>query len=266
MPVRKSIPDENEIVLCTVTRIQHHSVFCTLDEYGARTGLLHISEISAGRVRNITEYVKEGKTIVCKVLRVDESKGFIDLSLRRVTEAQKKAKASSIKKYQAALKIIEAALASSRASGKSTEAQKAADKETAENLWDEIDKDKGDYETVFDLFQGVVEAGAVIPLADKAQKELLTKTILDRLKPTTVTIKGQLDITTYEPDGVEKIRTAFSKANNTQAAYLGGGRYGITVTAKDYKKAEAVLKADLEAIEKSFAKKTAKFVFARTDR
>jgi translation initiation factor 2 subunit 1 len=262
MPEQRSIPEENEIVLCTVTKIQHHSVFCTLDEYGARTGMLHISEISAGRVKNITEYVREGKTIVCKVLRVDEAKGFIDLSLRRVTEAQKKQKAASIKKHQAAMKIIEAGIVGE----KQGEKDKAGDRKKAEAIWDEINEKKGDYETVFDLFQGVVETGAQIPITDKATKDLVTKAVTDRLKPASVTIRGQLEITTYEPDGVEKIRAAFAAAKAVDAAYLGGGKYGITVVAKDYKKAETVLKTDLDLIEKALAKKAAKFAFARTDR
>lgn len=262
MPVQKSIPEENDIVLCTVTKIQHHSVFCTLDEYGARTAMLHISEISAGRVRNITEYIREGKTIVCKVLRVDESKGFIDLSLRRVTEAQKKQKATSIKKHQAAMKIIEAALVGEKA-GKG---DKTENKKRAESIWDELDEKKGDTETVFDLFQGLVETGTALPLTDKTTNDLITKAVTDRLKPASVTIKGQLEITTYEPDGVEKIRAAFAQAKAIDAGYLGGGKYGISVTAKDYKKAENVLKTDLEILEKALAKKSAKFVFARTDR
>ena len=262
MPAQKSIPEENEIVLCTVTKVQHHSVFCTLDEYGARTGMLHISEISAGRVKNIGEFVKEGKTIVCKVLRVDEAKGFIDLSLRRVTEAQKKAKASSIKKYQAAMKIIEAALVGEKAGEK----DKVADRKRAETIWDEIDLNKGDAETVFDLFQSIVETNAQLPLADKATKELITKAVTDRLKPASVTIRGSLEIVTYEPDGVEKIRAAFAMAKAIEASYLGGGKYSIVLTAKDYKKAELALKNDLELLEKALTKKAAKFAFARTDR
>jgi translation initiation factor 2 alpha subunit (eIF-2alpha) len=47
---------------------------------------------------------------------------------------------------------------------------------------------------------------------------------------------------------------------------LGGGKYSVSVTAKDYKKAEAVLKAELEKLMKPLEKRAAKLHFERTDR
>jgi len=64
---KTGFPEDEELVLCTVTGINPHSVFCTLDEYGGRTGMIHISEVAPGRIRNIREYVTKGKKVVCKV-------------------------------------------------------------------------------------------------------------------------------------------------------------------------------------------------------
>lgn len=249
MQKKEGFPETNEIVICTVTKIQHHSVFCTLDEYG-KSGMLHISEISAGRIRNITEYVKEGKTIICKVLQINKEKGYIDLSLRRVTEAQKKSKASNIKKEQFTNKILELA---------ATEAKIDVDA-----LSKELEANKGDFESLFDLFQAVVESGEKIPLSEPALSAV-KKIVLEKMKPVSVTIKGKLEIVTYEPNGVELIHDAFSKTKLV-TSYLGGGKYSIDVTAKDYKKAESILKTELDALMKPLEKKTAKLEFERTDR
>ena len=90
MLLRKAgFPEDSELVICTVTKINPGSVFVNIDEYD-RSGLIHISEISPGRIRNIRDYVKEGKKVVCKVLHVDSNKGHIDLSLRRVSDGQRK--------------------------------------------------------------------------------------------------------------------------------------------------------------------------------
>ncbi len=86
---KQGFPEENEIVLCTVKKILPHGIFVSLDEYKSQEGLIHISEISPGRVRNIRDFVKEGKRIVCKILRVNKEKNHIDLSLRRVNQAQR---------------------------------------------------------------------------------------------------------------------------------------------------------------------------------
>src|SRR3989339_1517097 len=105
---KQDFPEEGDLVLCTVTNVEFHSVFANLDEYG-RGGLIHISEVSPGRIRNIRDFVKEGKKIVCKVLRINEEKGYIDLSLRRVNESEKRRKIDDIKKEQNAEKIVEIA-------------------------------------------------------------------------------------------------------------------------------------------------------------
>src|SRR3990167_6790925 len=103
---KQDFPEEGELVLCTVTSVQFHSVFVDIDEYG-KGGMIHISEVSPGRIRNIRDFVKEGKKIVCKTLRINQEKGYIDLSLRRVNESEKRRKIDGIKKEQNAEKIIE---------------------------------------------------------------------------------------------------------------------------------------------------------------
>src|SRR3989338_2593648 len=81
---KKGLPEENSIVLCTVKKILFHSIFVELDEYEHQEGMIHISEIAPGRIRNIRDYVIEGKKLVVQVLRVDKERRQVDLSLRRV--------------------------------------------------------------------------------------------------------------------------------------------------------------------------------------
>src|SRR3989344_2587123 len=69
---KKGFPQEGEILLCTVKKILHHSVFVNLDEYTDKEGLIHISEISPGRIRTLSDFVKEGRKIICKVLKVNK--------------------------------------------------------------------------------------------------------------------------------------------------------------------------------------------------
>ena len=58
--------------MCTVTKIHYHSVFVRLDEYERRQGLIHISEISHSRIRNISDMkYKLGQELEVKVIDVD---------------------------------------------------------------------------------------------------------------------------------------------------------------------------------------------------
>ena len=60
---KEGFPEEDELVMCTITKVQFHSVFAQLDEYD-KGGMIHISEVSPGRIRNIRDFVKEGKKVV----------------------------------------------------------------------------------------------------------------------------------------------------------------------------------------------------------
>ena len=104
---KEGYPEEDELVLCTVTNVQYNSVFVRLDDYG-KSGLVHISEVSPGRIRNLRDFVKVGKVIVCKILRVNRQKGHIDASLRRVNEAQRRRKTEERKAEQKAENILDA--------------------------------------------------------------------------------------------------------------------------------------------------------------
>ena len=103
---KQDFPEESELVLCTVTSVQYHSVFVELDEY-SKNGMIHISEVSPGRIRNIRDFVKEGKKIVCKVLRINREKGYIELSIRRDNETEKSRKIDLILIMFLVIKIVD---------------------------------------------------------------------------------------------------------------------------------------------------------------
>ena len=94
---KDGFPEINEIVKCSVTKIYGNTTFVQVDEY-EKEGVLTISEIAPGRIRNLRDHVTENKTIVCKVLRVDEKGKRIDVSLRRVPVPVMREKLEQIKK------------------------------------------------------------------------------------------------------------------------------------------------------------------------
>ncbi len=73
---------KGRIVRGTVTGIESYGVFVSCDEY--YSGLIHISEISYGYVKNITDYVNIGDVIYVEVLDVDESLGQLKLSIKNI--------------------------------------------------------------------------------------------------------------------------------------------------------------------------------------
>ena len=69
-------------VFGTVTGIEKYGVFVNLDDY--YTGLIHISEISHGFVRDVNEFVSLGDTIRAKVIDVDDDTSHVKLSIKDI--------------------------------------------------------------------------------------------------------------------------------------------------------------------------------------
>ena len=67
-----------------VTGIQPYGAFVALDDHNQ--GLVHISEITHGYVKDIHDHLKVGDEIKVKVLSIDEEAGKIGLSIKATEE------------------------------------------------------------------------------------------------------------------------------------------------------------------------------------
>jgi translation initiation factor 2 subunit 1 len=228
---KQGLPEEGELVICTVTNVQNHCVFAKLDEYGI-SGMVHISEIAPGRIRNIRDYVKEGKIIVCKILRVNRERGQIDLSLRRVSENQHKVKINEVKQEQRAEKMIETAAKELKAE--------------LQQFYSEISTPIFEkYPSLFSCFTDVVKGNCTLEQLGVPKKTAaaLTQVVTQRLKPQQVVTQTDVKLQSYAPEGVEIVKRALKKAIDlgTEVKYIAAGNYRLIATAPDYKSAEKIL-------------------------
>ncbi|GAA0350524.1 S1 domain-containing post-transcriptional regulator GSP13 [Oceanobacillus oncorhynchi subsp. oncorhynchi] len=76
-----------QVIEGKVTGIQPYGAFVAID--GDTQGLVHISEIMHGYVKDINEHLSVGDTVNVKVIQIDEEKGKISLSIRATEEAPK---------------------------------------------------------------------------------------------------------------------------------------------------------------------------------
>lgn len=258
--LKEGYPEKSELLVCTVTKIQFNSIFVSINDYVGKSGIIHISEISPGRIRNIRDYVKEGKVIVCVVLRVNRDRDLIELSLRRVQEGQRRNKINEMKQEQKAAKLIEFV------------ANK--EKEDAKQLTDKIlDKIIDDYDTVHSYFEEIVINTATIEklgLSEKISKTL-EKTIRQRIKAPEVIIKGEFKIISFEQNGIEIIKKTLKKITEIgkeqlTLVYKGAGKYSISIISEDYKSAEKLLE-NIKSTAKEYIKKNnIECTFKRTDK
>jgi len=255
---KQGFPEEDELVLCTVTSVQYNSVFVTLDEFGNKTGMIHISEVSPGRIRNIRDFVVEGKKVICKVLRVNQERGHIDLSLRRVNESQRRQKNDQIKQELKAEKIVQ-----SYAEQKKIPLQEAYNAISEPIL--------REYSYLHEAFQAVVEENLDLSASglktETAQE--LAKLVIEKIKPKEVEVEGNLKLQSYDENGLDLIKSSLVEAKkthqNVRIRYIGGGSYRISVKAPEYKEAEKILKTAIDTATGMIQKKKGTFEFRKIE-
>lgn len=70
-----------DIVEGKVTGIKPFGAFVAIDDQ--HQGLVHISEVAHGYVKDIQEYLSVGEEVKVKILSIDEDAGKISLSIRK---------------------------------------------------------------------------------------------------------------------------------------------------------------------------------------
>jgi len=97
--------EKGKIVTGQVTGIEKYGIFISLDEF--YSGLIHISEISDGFVKNIKDYVEIGETIKAKVVDTDEDNYHVKLSIKNINYKIKKRNSIPLKETKLGFKLLE---------------------------------------------------------------------------------------------------------------------------------------------------------------
>jgi translation initiation factor 2 alpha subunit (eIF-2alpha) len=229
----KEKPKESDLLLCTVTKIEGATVFVEIS--GSKIpGSIILPEVSAGRIRNIRDFVSPGKKIVCKVLK--SLPDHIELTLRRVTAKERDLVLEKNKKSLTAKKIIS----------------------TVSSPPDEIIKK---IESSYDLSEFIDEARESPSILSKFFSEEESKKLQKILKEKSSSakeIKKIFSLKSTSSSGLSEIKSVLSPYNS-QISYLGSGSFSLIISSPNFKQAEAEALEILENIEKQAKTKSISF-------
>ena len=241
-------PEPGELVVGEVDEIADFGVFVDLDEYEEKRGLCHISEVASGWIKNVRDHVREGQTVVAKVLDVDESSDQIDLSIKDVNEHQRKDTIQDWKNERKADNWMLIALGEDVSDERYTEVANALLVE---------------YDSLYDAFEAAAirgeEALEDVDVDDEAI-EAIVDAARDNVSVPYVDVTGYVDLESPAPDGVDDVTAALKAAGGNgevpdgvelDVGYVGSPEYRIKVRAPDYKTAEAQLEAAAERARES---------------
>lgn len=219
-----------DVVLCTVNEIAGTVVFVKIDGNGE--GSIITSEIAPGRIRNLREYVVPKKKIVCKVLRISQN-GNIDLSLRRVTQKEKKEILEQYKQEKSYKSVLKSILG-----------------EKSEKIIQEIESKQ----RLFDFLEEAKENSKDL---EKIVGKTDTKKVLEIIqtqKQKTAILKKEINLTTKDPSGLKLIKELLGNLKEVEIKYISAGKYSVKIEADDIKTADNRLKDILKNIEEKAKK------------
>lgn len=84
----KRFPDIGEVVIVKITKCTEIGVYVELVEYNNIEGLIMLGELSKKKIKSLGTYVKPNTIDAAIVIRVDEEKGYIDVSKRKIGQRE----------------------------------------------------------------------------------------------------------------------------------------------------------------------------------
>ncbi|MGV8131618.1 MAG: S1 RNA-binding domain-containing protein [Candidatus Pacearchaeota archaeon] len=217
-------PKEDEVVFCTVTKIDAGGVFVNIEEYNCE-GHIILAEISPGRIRNIREFVSVGKKIVCKVLRSKD--GNIEMSLRRVSAKERDAILEYYKKERIFASIL-----------KSVVQEKA----------NEIIAKVKEKENISEIIENLRTNPDILKKYLSAKELEKLKEILAQKKESDKEVQKKISLKSDKENGISIIKEVL-ETKDAEISYLGSSNFLVKVKGKEYKIANSQLEKTLELIK-----------------
>lgn len=219
--------------MVTVTNMTPYSALCRLDEYPGKEGMIHISEVSGKWVRDIRKFIKPNRNYIVKVLRVDEDKGHIALSLKRVAKVDRTRKMQSYNYEKKAEKIL----------------MKIARREkiTLEKAYESIGYQLQEkFDDMFEAFKLAAESpDKLIEMGiEKKWVQIIHEVAKEFIQKKKIKIKAELDLKFYTGDGVERIKEFLNNLINKYGInikYISAPKYSVEIESNNPKLAQKEL-------------------------
>ncbi len=257
-----NFPEVGELVVATCTKLTAHGAYFEIFDYeklGIESGFVHISELSRTWVRNIRSHIREGQRAVAKILRVDIARGEIDMSIRRVSEPQRRAKLNEFKQESRARGIV--AVACENIGITSEEIEKIL-----------LKKFGSIYEGLVQVRDETVKSLLDIGIPEDVAKEI-HQLAIKKLEPPMVQLSGLVNITCYESNGSVLLSDFFKsysknfkkkhKGSKINIQIISPPDYRIVIESADWKIAENIWKDVQDSIDKYFNPYEAQISFER---
>lgn len=200
----QKFPEIDDVVMVNVSQIAEMGAYVHLSEYENIRGMILLSELSRRRIRSINKLIRVGRSECVVVTRVDQEKGYIDLSKRRVSVEDVKRceeKYSRAKTINQILRHVGELL--------DFEDSKMLEQLYVNTAWF-FDKKYASSGGSHELFKESAQKPEILDELDidERTKETLLKIIKRRLTPQAVKVRADVEVVCYGYEGIDAVKTA----------------------------------------------------------
>ncbi len=238
-------PKPSQIVIAQVTKISQFGAYCKLIEYENTEIFIPIREVSSGWIKNIHEFLHIGQKVVCKITYIDNQKGTIDASIKKVMSKEAKDKLGNYNLEKRLSVLLQKMIKSS------------GEEKQKEKILQIITSEFGSYPM---MYQNAVENSDAFKESKIPNKikVLLLEFIKENNEKKTHRVSYVLNMVVENTQsGISQINQAMVAAEKFGASisYISSPKYHITAEGLDYSESEEKIKKAVEVI-KSMLKNT----------
>lgn len=227
---------ENDLILCKVKKVTNTITFVEMPN--GHEGTIISSEIAAGRIKLMRQYVVPNKQVVCKILKIEGDN--VHLSLRRVTSKEKK---EVIQKF------------------KQSQAIDVAFKQILKN------KETPVKEKILEKFETLTEFIGVARNDTTLVEKYIPKEFQDAIKNVinkkrkNAQLRQNIKIKCLENNGITRIKKIFDLKNkNISINYISAGNFSLKLTVEDFKQGKKEMTEILKELEKRAKENSCEFL------
>lgn len=246
----KEFPSVDDLVLVRVNRVTDIGAYVSLLEYCNREGIILLSNLSRKRIRSVNKHVRVGRQEVLQVLRVDQDKGYIDLSKKLIQKEDVIECQNRFKKSKQVHSVM-------------TRVAKLTELPLEELYtrvgWPLYRK----YGHAFDAFTQIVSDPSLLDEYDITPriKEEMIKIIQQRMSVHPFKVQADIELTCPSFLGIEAIKTALregiatgSEEEPIAVQLITTPLFMVSVTTLDSDRGVELLERAIEAIQDSIEK------------
>jgi len=211
----REFPEVDEAVVVQILKLDDKSgVYVSLLEYDGKEGMINLGELSKKRIRSLAKIVRIGSIEVVSVMSVDEDKGYINLSKKRVEPEDAPPKLEQYAKAKAVHGIMQHV-----SKNNSIDVEELCQKVS----WPLNNKHKSHIDA-FDAFKKHIEEELDVwaeidftspgqdltQYADKIKEEIETA-MRRRLVASTLRLQAKCEVSCSEYEGIDAIKEALTQ-------------------------------------------------------